>query len=248
MRALVVRCADGAELGACVVNYPSGKQGVLLDPKDHHLARQHPGDYLFGLEKSVKGALAVAKGLFASAEFITDTGEVTLEAPWNASRLKMMAAGKPANVELPKEVDFAVKEIPSIGTSMWMLDDRLPITTVTYGRVRVTAGKTPHVTLRNMPVPEDSPVKLPWQAPAVLNEIAAGQKSAKDLAAPLQRQNTPAEPVEGASLAPEGLHTDSSHGSQDDSSRDDDGADVPGGFEVDVHREEMLAQARTFSS
>jgi L-ribulokinase len=61
VRALIVRCADGAEIGACVVNYPSGKQGVLLDPKDHHLARQHPGDYLFGLEKSVKGALAAAK-------------------------------------------------------------------------------------------------------------------------------------------------------------------------------------------
>ncbi len=61
VRALVVRCADGAELGSCVVNYPSGAQGVLLDPRDHHLARQHPGDYLTGLEKSVKGALAAAK-------------------------------------------------------------------------------------------------------------------------------------------------------------------------------------------
>ncbi|MBL9206279.1 MAG: ribulokinase [Opitutaceae bacterium] len=61
VRALVVRCADGAELGTCVVDYPSGHQGVLLDPRDHHLARQHPGDYLYGLEKSVKGALAAAK-------------------------------------------------------------------------------------------------------------------------------------------------------------------------------------------
>ncbi len=61
VRALVVRCADGAEVGSCVVNYPSGAQGVLLDPRDHHLARQHPGDYLFGLEKSVRGALAAAR-------------------------------------------------------------------------------------------------------------------------------------------------------------------------------------------
>jgi L-ribulokinase len=61
VRALVVRCRDGAELGTCVVNYPSGHQGVLLDPKDHHLARQHPGDYLFGLKKAVQGALAQAK-------------------------------------------------------------------------------------------------------------------------------------------------------------------------------------------
>jgi L-ribulokinase len=61
VRALVVRCTDGAELGTWVVDYPSGRQGILLDPKDHHLARQHPGDYLSGLEKSVKGALAAAK-------------------------------------------------------------------------------------------------------------------------------------------------------------------------------------------
>ncbi|MEI6465268.1 MAG: ribulokinase, partial [Verrucomicrobiota bacterium] len=61
VRALVVRCADGAELGSAVVNYPSGHQGVLLDPKDHQLARQHPGDYLFGLEKSVRAAIAAAK-------------------------------------------------------------------------------------------------------------------------------------------------------------------------------------------
>jgi len=61
VRALMVRCADGAELGTCVADYPSGEQGILLDPKDHHLARQHPGDYLSGLEKSVIGALAAAR-------------------------------------------------------------------------------------------------------------------------------------------------------------------------------------------
>src|SRR5438128_2135955 len=60
VRALVVRCADGAELGACVVDYPSGKHGILLDPRDHNVARQHPGDHLFGLEKSVRGALEQA--------------------------------------------------------------------------------------------------------------------------------------------------------------------------------------------
>ena len=51
VRALVVDCADGSEVGTGVVDYPSGKQGILLDPRDHHLARQHPGDYLFGLEE-----------------------------------------------------------------------------------------------------------------------------------------------------------------------------------------------------
>jgi len=60
VRALVVRCRDGKEVGTAVVGYPSGKEGVLVDGRDHNLARQHPGDYLIGLEKSVRAALAQA--------------------------------------------------------------------------------------------------------------------------------------------------------------------------------------------
>jgi L-ribulokinase len=60
VRALVVRCLDGAEYGSRAVDYPSGAQGVLLDAKDGLLARQRPADYLFGLEESIKGALAEA--------------------------------------------------------------------------------------------------------------------------------------------------------------------------------------------
>lgn len=72
VRALVVRCADGAEFGACVVNYPSGEQGVILDADDPFLARQHPGDHLFGLEASVKGALdrAARQPGFSAAKVI----------------------------------------------------------------------------------------------------------------------------------------------------------------------------------
>jgi L-ribulokinase len=61
VRGLVVDCKNGDELGTCVVDYPSGNQGILLNPKDHHLARQHPGDYILGLQKSVVGAIAKAK-------------------------------------------------------------------------------------------------------------------------------------------------------------------------------------------
>ena len=57
VRALVVRCRDGAEIGTAVFGYPGGEEGVLLDAADPHLARQHPGDYLEGVEASVRGAL-----------------------------------------------------------------------------------------------------------------------------------------------------------------------------------------------
>jgi len=61
VRALIVDCANGREIGSCVVDYPSGHQGVLLDDRDHNLARQHPGDYLVGAERAVSGALAAAR-------------------------------------------------------------------------------------------------------------------------------------------------------------------------------------------
>lgn len=57
VRALLVDCDSGAELASAVFNYPSGNQGILLDARDPHLARQHPGDYLAGLEWTVKTVL-----------------------------------------------------------------------------------------------------------------------------------------------------------------------------------------------
>jgi L-ribulokinase len=60
VRALIARCADGREIATAVFDYPSGVQGVLLDPRDHNLARQNPADYLLGLERAVTAALALA--------------------------------------------------------------------------------------------------------------------------------------------------------------------------------------------
>ena len=60
-RALIVDARDGAELGSCAVDYPSGNQGVLLDRRDHNVARQRPADYLLALEEAVRGAIGQAK-------------------------------------------------------------------------------------------------------------------------------------------------------------------------------------------
>jgi L-ribulokinase len=61
VRALVVDVADGAEVAAHVWQYPSGEAGILLDPKDPNLARQHPADYVDGFHASVTRAVAAAK-------------------------------------------------------------------------------------------------------------------------------------------------------------------------------------------
>jgi L-ribulokinase len=62
VRAVVVSTADGSVVGARVFDYPSGDHGVLLDPKQPHLARQNPADYIEGLRVAVTGALAEADG------------------------------------------------------------------------------------------------------------------------------------------------------------------------------------------
>src|SRR5213079_485508 len=60
VRAVVVDTGDGRVVGTRVFDYPSGDQGVLLDPKQPHLARQNPADYIEGLRVSVRDALTAA--------------------------------------------------------------------------------------------------------------------------------------------------------------------------------------------
>jgi L-ribulokinase len=69
VRAVVVACADGRTVGTSVFDYPSGDRGVILDPRDPHLARQNPADWVAGLEAATRGALDRAE---ADAGFSRD--------------------------------------------------------------------------------------------------------------------------------------------------------------------------------
>src|SRR4051812_36744167 len=61
VRALIVDVDDGAEIASCVYDYPSGEQGILLDPKEPNLARQNPADYIEGFYQSVSAAVREAR-------------------------------------------------------------------------------------------------------------------------------------------------------------------------------------------
>ncbi|HEY3780350.1 MAG TPA: ribulokinase [Fimbriimonadaceae bacterium] len=61
VRALVVRTSDGAEIGTSVWPYAHGTDGVVLDPNNALLARQHAQDYVDGLIHAIRGALEEAK-------------------------------------------------------------------------------------------------------------------------------------------------------------------------------------------
>jgi len=60
-RSLIVDLSDGIELASHVFPYPSGKDGILLDPKEPNLARQNPQDYIEGTKETITSAILKAK-------------------------------------------------------------------------------------------------------------------------------------------------------------------------------------------
>jgi L-ribulokinase len=61
VRALLVDIRNGREPSTAIRAYKSGREGILLDPKNPNLARQNPADYLNGIEVAVRQTLARAK-------------------------------------------------------------------------------------------------------------------------------------------------------------------------------------------
>jgi len=73
VRALVVDTGNGETVGTSVFEYPRWKKGLFCDPSENRF-RQHPLDYIEGLEQSIKGAL---KDL--STEIINNIKGITVD-------------------------------------------------------------------------------------------------------------------------------------------------------------------------
>jgi L-ribulokinase len=59
VRAVITDCGNGKEIGSAVHQYARWKKGLYCDPAANRF-RQHPLDYIEGLEASIKGALKQA--------------------------------------------------------------------------------------------------------------------------------------------------------------------------------------------
>jgi L-ribulokinase len=57
VRSVVADTEDGRIIGTSVFEYPRWKQGLFCDPSENQF-RQHPADYIEGLEQSVRGAIS----------------------------------------------------------------------------------------------------------------------------------------------------------------------------------------------
>lgn len=112
-RSLIVDLEGGRELASVVFNYPSGKQGILLDERDPNVARQNPQDTLDGLEVIITGALAQARhddAAFDAADVIAIGIDTTGSTPIPVNR-----EGTPLGL-LPEFKD-------NLGAMVWLWKD-----------------------------------------------------------------------------------------------------------------------------
>ncbi|MCS7180233.1 MAG: FGGY family carbohydrate kinase, partial [bacterium] len=61
VRGIILNLEDGEIISESVISYPSGVDGVIIDEKNPHLARQNPADYHICLEKLLKEIIRKAK-------------------------------------------------------------------------------------------------------------------------------------------------------------------------------------------
>lgn len=66
VRSILVHAGDGTEITSAVYHYPRWKKGLYCDPSANRF-RQHPADYIEGIEATIKTCLEKAGGMVAAA-------------------------------------------------------------------------------------------------------------------------------------------------------------------------------------
>ncbi len=108
VRSVIVNAKNGKELGSAVVNYPRWKKGKYCDPAANQF-RQHPLDYIEGLEQSIKKAVRAApKGTASKVKGIAV--DTTGSTPVAVDKKGTPLALKPAYAENPNAMFILWKD------------------------------------------------------------------------------------------------------------------------------------------
>ena len=153
-----------------------GRIVVRCDPPDSEPIDLHirlPFNFLLEAT-TTSGAIAVT-GMIRRARLQTESGDLFLSAPWRSTRIRLDAEEKPKVVKIARGLKFSRKRIDvTPERTIWRLRDRLDDPFGAYGEFRVKAKSPGEVELTDHPIPKESPIKSPWQAPALLEEILRG--------------------------------------------------------------------------
>lgn len=139
-------------------------------------------------------------GLVFKGEVTTETGALEFAAPWRATRLQIVADKEPLAVTTPPKARFSRGPTISKDQKAWLLKDRLDAEEITYGEIVVRGGAVPKIALTELAYPDDAPVKMPWLAPAVLDSILVGTKTAPGVGAATATGGQPAQTSDGVAV------------------------------------------------
>lgn len=101
----------------------------------------------------------------------TRSGDLFLRAPWAATRLRVINGREPKSVSKWDRRQFRGSRELELSQKVWMLEDRMDDDFISYGAVRIRSVNTARLTVEDMPVPDEAPVKMHWQAKPVLQSL-----------------------------------------------------------------------------
>jgi L-ribulokinase len=112
VRAVLVAVENGAEIAASVFGYPHGEAGIMLDPRDPDVARQHPQDYLDGAEAVITDVLRQASAQlgFAPAQVVGIGVDTTGSTPIPVDAHGTPLAFTPAFADNPAAMAYLWKD------------------------------------------------------------------------------------------------------------------------------------------
>ena len=152
------------------------------------------------LEVQTRTGTIVLSGMVGRADLSTESGDIRLTVPWAATRFSVDSSRAPQQYIVPEGFAFTAGARRSRGDrETWHMQDSLDPSQVTYSRVHVRAQSPGKIILANAPIPSDFPVKLPWQAPAMLQELLGIRGTPDEPAAAEHAAPHPPEPPPGSS-------------------------------------------------
>ncbi len=152
------------------------------------------------LEVHTRTGGIVLSGMVGRADLTTESGDIRLTVPWGATRLSVDSSRAPQQYVVPQGFSFTAGARRSRGDrETWQMQDNLDPSRVTYSRVHVRAESPGKIILANAPIPSDFPVKLPWQAPAILQDLLGIPGTPDEPAAAAHAAPHPPEPPPGSS-------------------------------------------------
>jgi Ca-activated chloride channel family protein len=117
----------------------------------------------------------------------TTSGDIALRAPWIATRLRVISGKEPQEVSSWDKRQFRGAKEVQLDQRVWVLEDRLKEDAISYGTVRVRSSETARLTVEDMPIPPEAPIRMHWEARAAFKSLLA--TSPVPQAAPLEVGN-----------------------------------------------------------